>query len=548
MKQNKLTVFHLRVEKNNRIHIGGTLSMPAEAPDGAYHVEVTAGDCQTEIKYGGYLKPPTEDGFSAERKQFVDVFLNPPSCKQFHVSFRIVDAEGKTDSCSLSFDTRAPLSEKTASAYFRQAGWLFRSEPPSGFSVRRASWFRHIGAELRYDAWLLLKQPSRRAKACIPIRWLTFLLRPVIQKRRIWLVMDRFLRADDNGLALFRYLMDHRMEFGCHPVFVLDRDSPEWQEAHQIGPVLPYTKVLFRFANLVAEWTIGSHYHNPISRPLAAVPDGYRGLANDHRFAFLQHGIIKDDMSMYLNREQLDCDIFVTTSERELESIARAPSYGFFRETLVLTGMPRHDRLDDHREKLITFMPTWRRALCSGFNPKTGDTMPDESLEKSPYFIHLRSAVSSPKLLAAAERLGYTIQFLPHPVFIPYANRFQFDPRVRLLSGNIRYGDIYARSSICITDFSSAIFDFAWMKKCVVYYQPDPDQHYVPGYFAYERDGFGPVTHSADELTDCLIDLMERGCPMDEPYLTRAKEFFAFHDQNNCHRVTEAILAASNKR
>ena len=190
-------------------------------------------------------------------------------------------------------------------------------------------------------------------------------------------------------------------------------------------------------------------------------------------------------------------------------------------------------------------MPTWRLELFNGWDPKTGTGLLKDGFEQSAFFRHLQSPLTSNRLLDAADRMGFTIQFFPHPVWQPFLNRFVFDSRVSMIPATTRYRDVFARSAVCVTDWSSSVFDFAWMGKLVVYYQPDDDNHYTKGYFEYERDGFGPVTHSAEELINRLIDLMERGCPMDEPYRSRTREFFAFHDHDNCRRVTDAILAAS---
>lgn len=48
-----------------------------------------------------------------------------------------------------------------------------------------------------------------------------------------------------------------------------------------------------------------------------------------------------------------------------------------------------------------------------------------------------------------------------------------------------------------VTDYSSVAFDFAYMKKSLVYAQFDREaffegQTYDEGYFNYETDGFGP--------------------------------------------------------
>ena len=57
--------------------------------------------------------------------------------------------------------------------------------------------------------------------------------------------------------------------------------------------------------------------------------------------------------------------------------------------------------------------------------------------------------------------------------------------------------DLLKRSKILITDYSSVFYDFAYMKKEVIYYQFDYNdffkKHYEIGNFNFEKNGFGPI-------------------------------------------------------
>ena len=102
-----------------------------------------------------------------------------------------------------------------------------------------------------------------------------------------------------------------------------------------------------------------------------------------------------------------------------------------------------------------------------------------------------------------------------------------------------------------VTDYSSAVFDFAYLRKPVIYAQFDKEQFFSgahtlkSGYFDYSRDGFGEVTDSLEETVDLLIAYMENNCQMKEEYRRRANAFFAFHDQNNCQRVFEKLMQSN---
>ncbi|MDR1946941.1 MAG: CDP-glycerol glycerophosphotransferase family protein [Desulfovibrio sp.] len=68
---------------------------------------------------------------------------------------------------------------------------------------------------------------------------------------------------------------------------------------------------------------------------------------------------------------------------------------------------------------------------------------------------------------------------------------------------------------------------------------------YFQGYFEYERDGFGAVVRTVEELCAKALACMEGGCRMDPVHRDRADTFFAFRDRNNCRRVYDALLDAS---
>ena len=110
------------------------------------------------------------------------------------------------------------------------------------------------------------------------------------------------------------------------------------------------------------------------------------------------------------------------------------------------------------------------------------------------------------------------------------------------------YRDIYAQSNLIVTDYSSAVFDFAYLRKPIIYSQFDKksffnNHTYQEGYFDYERDGFGEVEYDLDSTVNRIIEYMENNCQLKDKYRERIDKFFAFNDNNNCQRVYEAILA-----
>ena len=125
---------------------------------------------------------------------------------------------------------------------------------------------------------------------------------------------------------------------------------------------------------------------------------------------------------------------------------------------------------------------------------------------------------------------------------------FQKNKYVDFLTNQTEYRDVYAQSDLLITDYSSSVFDFAYLRKPVVYTQFDTDEFFSGShtckkdYFDYGRDGFGEVEYDLDSTVDRIIEYMENGCQLKEKYRQRIDDFFVFNDQNNCKRVFEKIL------
>ncbi|MDD7182833.1 CDP-glycerol glycerophosphotransferase family protein [Peptostreptococcus porci] len=97
-------------------------------------------------------------------------------------------------------------------------------------------------------------------------------------------------------------------------------------------------------------------------------------------------------------------------------------------------------------------------------------------------------------------------------------------------------------SLMMITDISSVAFDFAYMKKPLVYYQKVPDDKYNKGYFDYIEDGFGEVILDEENLIDTIESYFNNGFEMKDKYVKRVDESFNIRDNNNSQRIFDAII------
>ena len=406
------------------------------------------------------------------------------------------------------------------------------------------------GARFR-DECRLLKKLARGKKEgmrkAFAVRMSAHLMKP-FHRKKLWLFSDRVMRAGDNGEAMFRYVAANCPK-GVKPVFILHSKSPDFARMKVIGKVVAYDSVWAKLYYLLASVSISSSGDQEARNPFDWRIAYYADMMKDLRYVFLQHGITKDDQTKWLNRWNKGIDGLVCSSRLEWEAF-RDPDYGYPDENLWLTGMPRFDLLQTGEMKHITIMPTWRQNLMTNYDPSAGRwNLNPESFVQSDYYQFYQGLLTNERLLAACKKHGVTLQFYPHPNVLQHIELFHADPSVVVPDESKPYREIYAESGLIVTDYSSAVFDFAYLRRPVLYAQFDREAFfsgahvYKAGYFDYDRDGFGPVTRDLESTVDAIIAQLENGFTLAPEYRQRIDSFFAFNDRENCRRVLDKIMA-----
>ncbi len=383
----------------------------------------------------------------------------------------------------------------------------------------------------------MIKKREQGYKTGIPIRLMYLITYPFMKNKRIWLFMDLPSIADDNGREIFTYAKDK--DLNIKKYFVLKRDSKDLEDMKKIGDVLYYKSIKHRFIGLYAEKIITSHPDNNIIYPFWGNYPFFAGLLKSSTI-FLQHGITKDNVSSWLNEYDKHLIMFLTASKLEYKSIFKY-HYNYKKEIVKLLGFPRFDKLkkqEDSRQILI--MPSWRRYLKFKSN---------EIVLNSEFFKRFNSLINNEKLIESAKKYNYEIVFKPHPNVYDFIDLFDRNEFVKIDYGHEKYQKVFNHGSLLITDYSSVAFDFAYLKKPVLYYHYSEDYHFNlrESYFNYETMGFGEVCRSEDELVDIIIEYMKNNCELKEEYEKRIKAYFLFNDQYNAMRVYDAIKKLPRK-
>ncbi|EGP7980109.1 capsular biosynthesis protein, partial [Campylobacter coli] len=362
-----------------------------------------------------------------------------------------------------------------------------------------------------------------------------------LPKSNIWLLMDRDYEADDNAEHLYRYIMQNHPEREI--VFALRKESLDWERLEKEG------FNLVEFGSLEFERII-----KKASKVISSHADEYlmRYITSRQQFIFLQHGVIPNDLSKWLNSKKID--LFVTSTKAEYKSIANDYNrYKFGKKEVALIGLARHDALLKNNQcnaRQIVIMPTWRHYLSGLMIGNSGIRELKDDFKESEYFQKWNLLLDSNTLQKLCEKYSYTIVFNPHPNIIPYLKDFNIPSYVKIANQSESLQKLFCNSSLMITDYSSVAFEMAYLNKPVLYYQFDQEDFFSShtlqkGYFDYRKNGFGPVVEKEENLLKELENLLQDNCRVFGVYKDNIDSTFVFRDGRCCERIYN-ILKNSN--
>ena len=372
-----------------------------------------------------------------------------------------------------------------------------------------------------------------------------------------WVFLDRIHDAGDSGEILFKHVRNHHPRINAW--FTVVKDSPDYTRLKSEGygdRLVAHGSTAWRMLMANCTHVLSSHADEPVMRP----PEILAFTEPAWHFTFLQHGVIKDDLSRWLNYKQID--LFVTSTVPEYDSIAGEHTpYPFTTKETILTGLPRFDRLvtkgrefaGDSRD-LVLLTPTWRQWLVANLAVGSQERHLARSVLDSEFVHRWVSLLKDPELARACQDAGVKLGFLPHPNLQKLLEHLDLPDHVVTLSyEGADVQEYFARARVLVTDYSSIAFNAAYLERPVVYFQFDADAvlsgaHVGQrGYFDYERDGFGPVTPDVGSTVAAISEALAHGGAPLPTYLERIESTFPQRDGGCCERVVQAVLASSRR-
>lgn len=433
----------------------------------------------------------------------------------------------------------------------------------TGIIIRRYNWFRMAGLELKLGLELLLSFQMHRFRFLL-LRMAWVITHPFFSHKNIWMFFDKIYKGGDSSEYLFKYAAraikdsdrkndPNRRFYPDRLYYLVDEKATDYKRLKREGyKPLRRGSFLHRLVFLNADIMVVSNstvfafndYYMENSRYI-------RGIVDFHTVC-VQHGLSVQKIALAQQRLRDNTRLYFCASKYEIDNLSH-PVYDYVGyDALKLTGVPRYDGLENRDKKQILISPTWRMQSARLVSKNEGVERDYNPLFKeTPYFKVYNSLINDKKLIEAAEQYGYRLAYVLHPIVSPQADDFDKNDYVDIIPavGDMSYEKMFCESSLMVTDYSGIQFDFAYMRKPLVYYHPEElEAHYEEGSFHYDTMAFGEIVRKKDELVGLLIDYMKEGCQMKELYRMRADDFYAFDDRNNCQRIFDEIVRYQSER
>ena len=485
-------------------------------------------------------------------------------CKRhsFHLSIPVKDKSESELFCEAAIGSQLePINIRYPSHFsrvcnaFGSSHWVFgdnreymMTAERKGIIIRKVNKRQKFIKELKLLKDMLMKNNYTRKYALL--RVLYFICRPFMTGKPIWMYIDKIYKGGDSSEYLYKYASAQNKKIKHY--YLVDKKSTDYKRLKKEGyKPLVRDSLKHRLVFLYADMMVISNSTVYAFNGYTLTNSSYiRDLTHFH-VCCVQHGMSVQKIAIAQNRLRDNTRLYFCASKYEIDNLSR-PVYDYVGyDALKLTGVPRYDGLKDRAKKQIMISPTWRMQAAMPVRTSESEQRDYNPLFKeSEYFKVFNALINDKRLIDAAEKYGYRIKYVLHPIVSSQVEDFDKNDFVDIVPavGDMSYEDMFCESSLMVTDFSGIQFDFAYMRKPLVYlHHKDIPQHYEEGTFHYDTMAFGEICHDNDELIHTLIEYMQNDCKMKPEYVKRADDFFYYRDHNNCERIYKEMIDYQEK-
>lgn len=330
----------------------------------------------------------------------------------------------------------------------------------------------------------------------------------------------------DNPRAIYEYLKEHDPEKKMY--WSVDRKNISQFKKHDVNIAIRFSIKWLFLMTTAKYWVINSRLPLWIPKPKKTVY-----LQTWHGTPLKKLGIDIDKVQMPGTTTNLYKRNFLTSSNK-WDYLISPNSYSTkifrrafaFEKNMIESGYPRNDFLVTNNneeamtelkknmgvpldKKIILYAPTWRDNQFYGLGRYKFDLQLDLD--------QLQEALGDEFIIIL--RLHYLVA---EQLDLTDYNHFVYD-----FSNHEDIRELYLISDVLITDYSSVFFDYANLKRPMLFYVYDIDDYRdnLRGfYFDFEKEAPGPLVKTTEEL---ITEIQQ----IDQNDFAPSKEIEAFYDR-----------------
>ena len=369
------------------------------------------------------------------------------------------------------------------------------------------------------------------------------------KQHRIWLYYDFYTVEKDN--AFYQFANDLKHNDGIERYYVLTHEYENLddvftkeQQKHLVKMGSPKHRLLYVCAERIFTAYYGLAPTNPFDTALMQYQ--YEDLLNFETI-YLQHGVLHASLRLQNSHERSRAEYIVVSTPFEVDNLMK--NYAYSRDELIETGMSRYDYIDRTKQPKgrILFAPSWRKYLVVEKKASNWD-VDTTKLEKSDYYKNFYAFLNNKQLHKCLEENKIYLDIKLHPIIANLTNLFDIDCEyINMVSGDVEVADYNA----FVTDFSSYLFDFAYLERPMMYFVPDYDQfksgmnHYRDLDLPFE-EGFGPMFTDSNKAADGLCKIIKSKFVPEDIYKERLENFFFKFDGNCAENLYQFVKKLDN--
>lgn len=356
-----------------------------------------------------------------------------------------------------------------------------------------------------------------------------------------YIVFESFLGKNysDSPRNIYEYIIENKLDFKC--IWVLNDKNKN---------IPGKAKVVKRFSMAYYYYfAISKYWVNNMRQPLHLVKrEGNVFLETWHGTPLKK--LVFDMNEVYSANPRYKRDFYLQSrawdyllSPNQYSSEIFRSAFKFEKEMLEY-GYPRNDILySSNREekakslkaslgipnnkKVILYAPTWRD---------------DDYYEPGKYKFDLKLDLKSMQ-----EKFGneYVVALRTHYFIADSLNIEGLDGFAYNLSRYDDISELYLISDILITDYSSVFFDYANLKRPILFYTYDLEKYrdQLRGFYIdFEADAPGPLLRTNSEIIEAIENIKQ----IEEEYAQTYEEFFekfcSWHDGKSTERVVKRVF------